>query len=308
MTTNEQPTFGFSLFDAFSILKRKWMTLAAFSFASIVIFSTIAVLTPNKYKAEIIVSPAESNESNSLSGVASSLSSVAALTGISVGSNKIDDLTIALETMLSRTFLTQFVEKHDILAELMADATWESERGELVFHDERYDSKAKKWRVNPETGESYKPTSWSYIPKLKEKITIAKNPETGIITISVDHISPLIAYRWVSSLVSDINNYMREKDIAEATRSIEYLRAEIGKSNLTEMQRVFYSLIEQQTRTRMIANVRPDYVLKIIDPAVIPEGKSSPNRVLMVIFGALLGAFLGAFYVIFRNLVLKRQY
>lgn len=305
MTSNEQKSFGFSLFDAWGTLKKNWLTLVVFTTISASTFSIIALLTPDIYKSEVIASPAENDESNSLSGMASSLSSVAALTGLSVGTKQIDEITIALETMLSRTFLTQFVEKHHILPELMAEARWDKETGNLVFDDERYDAKAQAWLTDSSTGESLKPSSWLYVPKLREAITVLKNPETGIITISVEHISPVVAHKWISALVRDINNYMREKDIEEANRSIEYLQAEIGKSSLTEMKSVFYSLIEQQTRTRMIANVRPDYVLKVIDPPIIPEGKDAPNRVLMVIFGTILGVFLGSFYVIFRQLILN---
>ena len=42
----------------------------------------------------------------------------------------------------------------------------------------------------------------------------------------------------------------------------------------------------------MLANVRQDYVLEVIDPAVVPEEEAKPHRILIIVIGALLGATL----------------
>lgn len=292
-----------SLLGILEEIQRKWGILLTFIVASLLIATVYAFMIPNMYKSEVVVSPSESGDSNALSGMASSLSSVVSLTGLSMGTKKIDELTIALETMVSRTFLTQFVEKHDLLPELMAVTGWDEKSDHLQYNTDIYDPEKREWKIHPESGLSLKPSSWNYIPKLRERIVMTKNPETGILTIHVTHVSPTIAHRWITALINDINDYMRTKDINEANRSIEYLQAEISDSSLTEMKSVFYSLIEQQIRTGMIASVRPDYVLKVIDPAIIPEGKDSPKRELIIIFGAILGAFIGVFFIMFRYLI-----
>ena len=61
------------------------------------------------------------------------------------------------------------------------------------------------------------------------------------------------------------------------------------------MQTIFYQLIEEQTKTIMLANVRKDYVFKTIDPAIIPEEKDKPKRALIVILGTMLGGMLSIF-------------
>jgi LPS O-antigen subunit length determinant protein (WzzB/FepE family) len=65
-------------------------------------------------------------------------------------------------------------------------------------------------------------------------------------------------------------------------------------------------LIEEQTKTIMFANVRDEYVLKTIDPALIPELKSGPKRALICIVGTLLGIILSFFFLVLR-FFLKRS-
>ncbi|GAB3289696.1 Wzz/FepE/Etk N-terminal domain-containing protein [Pseudidiomarina andamanensis] len=298
---------GFSLLEILLVLRKNWVFLSVSVFVFALGFGIYAFSQPNIYKSGAIVAPAESGDSNSLSNIASPISSVVSLTGLNLGTKKIDEITIAIETLTSRKFLKEFVEKHDILPELMAVESWNPQTEQLVYNREIFDSNKRKWATNEKNSQSLAPSSWSYIPKLRERIEITKNPETGLIDIAVTHISPIVAHQWVTSLIRDINDYMRERDVQEANRSIEYLQNEIAESSLTEMQSVFYNLIEQQTRTRMFANVRPDYVLTIIDPAIVPEGKDSPNRILIIIFGAFLGGFVSVFIIVFKHLLIPSR-
>lgn len=304
---NQEQNTGLALFDILVTLRKNWKLLAVSTFIFALGFGVFAFTQPSIYKSEAIVSPAETGDSNSLSNMASPLSSVVSLAGLNLGTSKVDELTIAIETLTSRKFLTQFVEKHDILPELMAVESWDPRSKQVEYNTEIFDPVTREWKVSDKTNQSLKPSSWGYIPKLRERIEITKNPETGLIDIAVTHISPIIAHEWVTALIRDINDYMRLIDIQEANRSIEYLQNEIAESSLTEMRSVFYNLIEQQTRKRMFANVRPDYVLKVIDPAIIPEGKHSPNRLLIIIFGAFLGGFISVFAIVFKQLLIPSR-
>jgi LPS O-antigen subunit length determinant protein (WzzB/FepE family) len=63
---------------------------------------------------------------------------------------------------------------------------------------------------------------------------------------------------------------------------------------------MLFSLIEEQTKTLMLANVREEYVFKTVDPAVVPERKSKPMRVFIVILTALLSGFFMSMIVVVR--------
>ena len=120
-------------------------------------------------------------------------------------------------------------------------------------------------------------------------------------TISVDHKSPKIAAQWVNWLVEDVNEAVRSQDVSEAEKSIEYLREQVTNTSLADLQAVFFDLIQSQTETVMLAEVRPEYVFKTIDPAVAPEEKSKPNRALICVLGTLLGGVLGAAIAFIRQ-------
>lgn len=82
------------------------------------------------------------------------------------------------------------------------------------------------------------------------------------------------AKQWVEWLVADLNQVMKQKDIDEAQRNIAYLKVQLEKTPVADMQTVFYKLIEEQTKTLMLAEVNQEYVFKTLDPAVVPEEKS----------------------------------
>lgn len=72
------------------------------------------------------------------------------------------------------------------------------------------------------------------------------------------------------------------------------------------MQTVFYQLIEEQTKTIMLAEVSKEYVLKTIDPANAPEEKAKPKRALIVVLGTMLGGILSVLIVLIRYFTKKQ--
>ena len=127
-----------------------------------------------------------------------------------------------------------------------------------------------------------------------------------MITLAIEHYSPEIATQWLKLLVTDINSTMREQDKIEAQNSIDYLTKKLQETQLADMQTVFYQLIEEQTKTIMLAEVSKEYVLKTIDPANAPEEKAKPKRALIVVLGTMLGGILSVLIVLIRYFTKKR--
>ncbi len=108
---------------------------------------------------------------------------------------------------------------------------------------------------------------------------------------------------WANQLVERLNNYLRVRDIAEAERSIEFLNEELEKSSVIEIRQGIFRLIENQIEMIMLANVRDEYVFKILDPAVASDADKfvKPNRRLIVALGFLIGSFLAVVLAMFRS-------
>lgn len=64
------------------------------------------------------------------------------------------------------------------------------------------------------------------------------------------------------------------------------------------MQSTFYKLIEEQTKSLMLAEVQEEFVFKIIDPAVISETPFLPNRFIIVLMGSIFGGIFSCFIVL----------
>lgn len=275
-----------------------WLIAITFVFAVASVIYSLSL--PNIYKAEATLAPTEEAQGQ---GFGEGVGGLASLAGISVGNQQVDKVTMAMEILQSRQFIKNFVEKHNILPEIMAVKEWHQTSGELVFNEEVYNSNTKEWVRDVEPPKQPEPTSWEYVNAFRSNLVVEKNEKTpGLITLAVNHQSPVIAHRWADWLIEDINNHMRQRDIKEAQSSMEYLQNELGETNLSSMQQVFYQLIEKQIQTIMLANVRPEYVFQILDPAVIPEQKDAPARALICIIGTFLGGFLSLFVVFIRHL------
>ena len=286
------------------IWQGKWWIIAiTFVFAVGSVIYSLSL--PNIYKSEATLAPTEEASGGGLSQMAGQLGGLASLAGVNLGGGNTDKTTIALEILKSRAFIKGFVEKYDILPELMAVEEWNRGSG-VVFNNELYNPDTKEWVREVEPPKQPEPSSWEYVKVFRPGVLeVSKDDTTGLVTIAVNHQSPEVAEQWVVWLIEEINNHMRERDIQEAQRSLEYLDKELQSTSLSDMQQVFYQLIEKQTQTIMLANVRPEYIFQTLDPAVVPEQKAKPSRALICIIGTFLGGFLSVGFVLVRNIFRK---
>lgn len=272
-----------------------------------VIFSAVAVFyalrLPNLYRADVLLSPVTEQSSGLLSG---QLGGLAAMAGINLGAaGGADKSPLALEILKSRDFINRFVQGHQLTPAIMAAKSWNSSTGELSLDDEIYDSDSNKWVRKVKAGKPQIPSAQeTYEEFLKIlQINIREEKRSRLVTISIEHLSPLLAQQWVTLLVKDINEEMKRRDQLEAEKSIVYLNQKIEETALSEIKSSLYSMVEEQTKILMMTNVRDEYVFKTIDPAVVPEDKSRPKRALIVIFSGFFGLALSMFVLLIRRTV-----
>ena len=156
--------------------------------------------------------------------------------------------------------------------------------------------------LNTEDG----PTSWELYEEFRELLSVSKSKETGLINISIEYYSPGIASDWVNKIIQSINNFMRQQDIQEAQNNIKFLEQQISLTSIADMQSVFYQLIEEQTKTLMLAQASEEYVLKTVSEAKIPEEKSKPRRAIICVIGTLIG-FIFSSFIVLAIYIFKRQ-
>ncbi|MBA6253756.1 Wzz/FepE/Etk N-terminal domain-containing protein [Colwellia sp. MB3u-55] len=270
------------------------------SFIFAVLSITFALSKPDVYKASILLSPASSDSAGGMGALAGQFGGLASLAGISLGGGGADKTALALEIIKSRAFLENFIIKHNLLVPLMASESWNRVENTLILNDKVYDVINKKWLREVSYPKKSEPSSWEAYQELLKLLSITQDKSTSLVTIDVGFYSPEVAKQWLIWLVSDVNNFMREKDEKEAQSSIDYLTKQLEKTEVSAMETVFYQLIEEQTKNMMLTKVSAEYVLKTIDPAQVPEKKSGPKRALIVVLGTILGIILSIIVVLIR--------
>ncbi|MCL1036531.1 Wzz/FepE/Etk N-terminal domain-containing protein [Shewanella submarina] len=297
-----------SLRELFSVIwKGKWLIIAitaVFAIGSVI----FALAQPNVYKSEALLAPAEAEGSaGGLAALAGQFGGLASMAGINLDSNGADKTEMAIQVMKSRQFLTNFIEKHGILPELMAAKKWDMHNNQIGYDDKVYDPKGERWvrkvappfKSEPSMQEAYK--------EFLKIFSISKSKTTGMVTVTVKHLSPYVAQQWVEWLIIDINEVMKQRDVEEAIRGQNFLEQQLRKTNVADMRAVLYQLMEQAQKTIMFANVREEYVFKTIDPAVVPEEKSEPKRSLICILGTLFGFVIGLVIVFLKYFLVSKK-
>ena len=271
---------------------------AVFALASVI----FAISQPNKYEASALLTPAQ-NSSSGLSGVLDNLGGLgglASLAGVEIGGGSGGEAEIAQEILLSWGFVEKFVEENNLAVEVFAADGWDRESNQLSIDNDLYDVEENRWVRNPPSGKTANPTSWELYEEFLEKVSISTDKKTGLISLTVEYFSPYIAKQWVEQLVVSINQHMQQRKLQMVNTNIEYLEAQIQKTSIAGMREVFYTIIEEQVKSKMLAEASPEYVFVTVSPAMVPEVKSQPKRALICILGVLLGGMLSVAFVLIR--------
>lgn len=291
------------LWDA--IWRGKWIIIgvtALFAIASVF----YALSLPNIYKSEALLAPADAEQQGGLGALAGQFGGLASLAGINMGGGKADKTVLAIEIIKSRDFFSKFAQKHNILPDLMAIKEWDLESNTVVYDEEIYSPGKDVWLRDVDPPRKTIPSMQEAKIVFDKLLHIEKNPETGMVNISVDHYSPDVAKQWVDWLIQDINIEMKSRDKEEAEKSITFLQSQIATTAITEHKTLLYQLIEEQTKTLMFTEIREEYVFKTIDPALSSENKFKPKRAIICILGTILGCLFGSIFIIIHYFLRKK--
>jgi LPS O-antigen subunit length determinant protein (WzzB/FepE family) len=275
MNSNQKNIDGIELEDlwgAFYDFRRLILaTTLAFGFIGLIYSFT---LTPT-YQASALVVQADQKSSSSQFG--SSLSGLAALAGVQVDSP--DPVRTQIEIFKSRQFIEKFIAEEDLLP--------------LLFSDD-WDSQKKSWMVNPP------PSIQEGYSRYYKSMSV--RPKGDLYLILFEMSDPLIASDLTNKSIRRLNDYSRNKTILETEKSIGFLEEQINETNIANAQKFLFSLIEEQTKNKMLASVREEYVFEVIDPAIRPGGMHSPNRTQLTIIGSLIGFSFTYFFGVLVNI------
>jgi len=254
----------------------------------------------NEYTAKTLLSPTNSREN---SASLSQYSGLASMAGIKLpsGGNQ-NQLDIAFQLVNSKKLLDRLIGYESFLPDLVAAKSWSMQTNTITYNPALYDKKNNLWVRDVSPPFKRIPSSQEAFRKFSQLVSISKDNNSQIITLTVDHLSPVVAQQWSIWIVKEINDILADMMISNSKASIDYLNNQIQITPYSELRTMFYQLIQESTQSMMLAAVNPEYVLTTIDPPVIPEIKSNPNRALICIISTILGFMLSI------SIVLARKY
>ena len=286
------------LLELIKVLRDEKIKIVAITAVAAFISVIYTLSQPNIYQAEALLAPAQDVGGDGMSKLAGQFGGLAALAGVSLPDDGVNKSELGLEVLKSRKFVREFVERHKITPQLMAVDYWDPDTRELKLDAGVYDEKSKAW-----LDKDGLPSNEEVYETFNDILIIKKDTTSEFVRVGFKHKSPDIAAEWTRLAIKDLNDAIRRQDIDEAAGSIAYLEQQVAASPLADLRNLFYQLIQSQTETMMLANVRQEYVFKTIDPATVPEFKSEPKRALICILGTLLGGLLALIYVLGRHYI-----
>ncbi|MGF1761306.1 Wzz/FepE/Etk N-terminal domain-containing protein [Photobacterium sagamiensis] len=289
-----------------ALWKGKWLIIAT-TFLFAVAGVLFALSQPNIYKSDILLAPANAEGKGGLSAMAAQFGGLASLAGVNLGGGGTDKTKIALATLKSRQFISAFIHEHDLLVPLLAATEWDKMQDVLAIDPGLYDTETQQWVREVQPGQSVIPTDWEAYKAFSKLLAVSEDKKSGLVTISVEHYSAVLAQQWLTWLVQDINLWTKRQSSLETERNIAYLEQQLQKTTIADMQSVFYQLIEDQTKNQMLAEVSDEYSFKVIDPAVVFEEKAKPKRALICVLAILLGGMLGVAIVLIRHAFRRKE-
>jgi uncharacterized protein involved in exopolysaccharide biosynthesis len=258
-------------------LKRYRLLIGGATFLGGVLAALLGLLMEPIYRAEAVVTPvrAQSQLGRGGTNLTAQLGGLASLAGLNIASLESGQGEEAVAVLESRHLVELFIERNNLKDLLLENA-----------------------------GEKQK-TLWYAVERFQESVlTIRPDPIKRTTTVAIDWRDPKVAAEWANGFVALANDRLRDRALAESQRSIDYLNTQVEKTTVVELNRVMYNLIETEMQKLMLANARSEYAFTVVDPAVVPEEKTSPQPLLMASLGALLGLIVGlllAFYYLLRG-------
>lgn len=272
------------------------LSIATFFFMSSLIYALTAthLWTSNSVLTIATDSTVGQNNGSKLGGIAS-------MAGISLsgGTEEPDRGDVALATIGSRDFLKHLLEFEEVLPNLMAVKSYDHSSQKIIYDDNLYNP------VDGWVGE--KP---SYLLALREYNSIVStyiSKGTGFLHISVIHQSPKFAYEFLNLIVREINYLSRKRDLEEAEQSLGFLYEQLELTPKLDIKLSINQLIESQMKTRMIANVKTNYLLEPLDRPYLPEQRTSPRRTFIVLAGSFIGLILGIIIALIKGYGFKKD-
>jgi uncharacterized protein involved in exopolysaccharide biosynthesis len=239
----------------------------------VIVFITaiVALLETKIYEARAVIAPAGAKTEMG------SMSMVAAQLGLTAPAST--NVTEIVNVLNSDILKERIVNKYNLLS--------------LLFKSDAFKGKTENQK------------SWEGIRALNGILKVNFSSKNNAITISVQHKDPKIASNIVKYTLEELTELISSEAKRVADTNKKYLESQIDKTLDPFIRTKIYSMIAQQIETSMMAEVKEDFVFKVIDPPRVPDRAIKPKRLQMVIVSFIVSFFLGISFAFLKEYIDK---
>jgi capsule polysaccharide export protein KpsE/RkpR len=263
------------------LVRRQWLWFAAVPLLFAVVAFVLASRAPKIYESKALLVATESEQQGGLLGsIAGQLGTLAPLLGSGAAGG---EQRRALAIMRSRSFTDRFLREQGLLPFIFAD---------------RWDAALATWRSDEPSGDE------AFERFTRQMRFITADRASGFIELSMRSTDRHAAAAWVTAFVTQLNLHMRALAQKDAAKNLRFLQDELARTTVTGTQQALYQLMQTQIRNQMLANVREEYALTVIDPPTVAavDRYVSPRRYLIVVLAFFAGSILACVIAFWREL------
>lgn len=261
------------------ILVIHWRTIVGVMLLFTLITATYAFTAEKRYRVEAVLAPVNSSGAGAISSIVNQAGPLAGMLGLGSLSQNSNSRE-AIARLQSKGFLYQFIETRQIARHLFPEE-WSEE------HDD--------WRKSED--EDIPTVSDAYEIFVENVLDVDADSDSEFWTVSLLWRDPVQAKAWLESIIYDVNEITRQKDLEAARLAIAYLSNKALETSAVSVREAIYSVLEVHLQTESLAQSRKEYALKVISEPVVPSANhfDYPRRGMLVVLGVLGGCFFGVF-------------
>jgi uncharacterized protein involved in exopolysaccharide biosynthesis len=273
-------------------LALNWKRALQITFAGAILGLAYSYTVEPEYLAQAKIIPV-SDDLSAKKGISSSITDLAALAGVSIGSGGTTQEYIGY--LQSDSLLEDYLNNKKLIPEIISET----------------DKKSLLSFVGAQSTQN-QATVGRALKKLHDGLlNISVDKKSGLISLTYKSKNPQHAAEFLNSLIKRANENIRSRDINETTKSIEYLNDEVKRPNQSnDFQVSLYHLIEDQYKKRAVAAGRDEYAYRVVDAARVPEywERVWPKRRVIVLTASLVAlAIFSALLILIKRFAVHEQ-
>ena len=226
---------------------------------------------------------------------------MANLAGINLQSSSgVGKEDLATEMIKSRGFFNHIAKLESVYANLTSVDSYDPISKKIIYDEKIYNPTTNQWKLD-ENGNSLKPNLYKAYENYLFNVKIIHDKKSGFLYLSFQHPSPVFARNFTSLIITELNLLMKNKDLAQSTKAIEYLYDQLINDSYIAINKSISSMIESNMYTKMMASIESEYFVSLVDKPYEPEFKVAPIRWLICIIGTLSGFIFSLFLSLILN-------